>query len=148
MTDKVIPSAGCDTRVVIRVLIVDDHQGVRMALAAALADEPDLRVCGGAADGRSAIEMTRATAPDVVVMDVAMPRMDGFAATEAILREHPGVRVLMVSCLADRGSIARALAAGASGYLSKGTDSSDVADAIRAVHRGERPDCCASREPA
>ena len=126
----------------IRVLIVDDHEGVRMALAAALADEPDLNVCGGAADGRSAIEMTRTTAPDVVVMDVAMPRMDGFAATEAILRERPDTRVLMLSCLSDGGSVARALAAGASSYLSKGRSSSDVADAIRAVHRGERPDCC------
>ena len=127
---------------VIRVLVVDDHEGVRLALAAALAREPDFNVCGKAADGRAAVELARTTEPHVVLMDVAMPRMDGFAATEAILHERPDARVLMLSCLTDKGSVARATAAGASGYLAKGMDSSDVAAAIRAVYRGERPNRC------
>ena len=141
MPGKRFPSDGCDAGVSIRVLVVDDNDFVRLGLVTALAREPDLEVCGGAADGVDAVEMAGTTAPDVVVMDIAMPRMDGFAATEAIVREHPNVRVLMLSWLDDSGSVARAVAAGASGYLLKESDTSRVVAAIRAVHLGECPDC-------
>ena len=126
----------------IRVLIVDDHELIRLGLEAVLAAQPDLELCGNAADGAVGLAMARSTLPDIVVMDVAMPRMDGVAATRAILRACPGARVLMLSWSADDTSVTRALDAGASAYLVKETDWTDVVAAIRSVHRGQRPPTC------
>lgn len=126
----------------IRVLIVDDHELIRLGLEAVLAAEPDFEMCGNAPDGAAGVEMAKATSPDVVVMDVTMPCMDGVAATEAILRESPGARVVVLSWSADDSSVSRALDAGATAYLVKETDWTDVVAAIRSVHHGERPPTC------
>jgi len=126
----------------IRVLIVDDHELIRMGLESVLASQPDFELCGNAADGAAGVELARMTAPDVVVMDVTMPYMDGVAATRTIVRECPDARVVVLSWRADKSSVARALAAGASAYLVKETDWTDVVAAIRSVHQGERPRTC------
>jgi DNA-binding NarL/FixJ family response regulator len=127
---------------VIRVLVVDDHELIRLGLEAVLAAQPDFELCGNAANGATGLEMARSTAPDVVVMDVTMPCMDGVAATQAIRRDCPESKVIVLSWRADTSSVARALAAGASAYLVKETDWTDVVAAIRAVYTGERPPIC------
>ena len=126
----------------IRVLIVDDHELIRLGLEAVVAAEPDLELCGDAADGVAGVAMAHSTSPDVVVMDAAMPCMDGFAATQAIVSDRPESRVVMLSWSADELSVSRALAAGASAYLVKETDWRDVVAAIRSVHEGKRPPTC------
>ena len=126
----------------IRVLIVDDHELIRLGLEAVLAAQPDFELCGNAADGAAAVEMARSTSPDVIVMDVTMPGMDGVAATREIARSCPGARVVMLSWRADDSSVSCALDAGASAYLVKETDWTDVVAAIRSVHQGERPPTC------
>jgi DNA-binding NarL/FixJ family response regulator len=127
---------------VIRVLIVDDHELIRLGLESVLGMQPDLELCGKAADGAAGLAMALSTAPDVVVMDVTMPCMDGVAATRAIVRDCPGARVLVLSGSADTTAVAQALAAGATAYLVKETDWTDVVAAIRSVHHGERPANC------
>jgi DNA-binding NarL/FixJ family response regulator len=122
---------------VIRVLIADDHPLVREALRAGLSDEEDVVVCGCAEDGQSAVELCRALSPDVVLMDLTMPRLDGIAALRTILAENPDMRVLVVSAHDDRGHVRSALEAGARGYVVKGTAIEELADALRAVRRGE-----------
>jgi DNA-binding NarL/FixJ family response regulator len=127
---------GRETRL-IRILIADDHPIVRDALRAGLSDEEDLVVCGCADDGESAVAMCRELSPDVVLMDLTMPRLDGLAALRTILDEKPCVRVLVVSAHDDRAHVRAALEAGAAGYVLKGTPAEDLADALRAVRRGE-----------
>jgi len=127
---------------VIRVLVVDDHELIRLGLEAVLAAQPDFEVCGNAADGACGVAMARMTTPDVVVMDVTMPRMDGLLATQTIVRDCPGSKVVVLSWSADDSAVARALDAGASAYLVKETDWTDVVAAIRSVHQGERPPTC------
>ena len=126
----------------IRVLIVDDHELIRLGLEAVLAAEPDFELCGNAPDGAAGVTMARSTCPDVVVMDVNMPYMDGVSATGAILRDCPTTKVVVLSWSADDSSVSRALDAGASAYLVKETDWTDVVAAIRSVHQGERPPTC------
>ena len=126
----------------IRVLIVDDHELIRMGLESVLSSQPDFELCGNAAAGAAGVALARTTAPDVVVMDVTMPCMDGVAATRMIVRECPDARVLVLSWRADESSVSRALAAGASAYLVKETDWTDVVAAIRSVHQGQRPRTC------
>lgn len=122
---------------VIRVLVADDHPLVREALRAGLSDEPDLVVCGCAEDGESAVELSRALKPDVVLMDLTMPRLDGVAALRAIVEETPDVHVLVVSAHDDRGHVRAAMEGGARGYVLKGTPTEELAEALRAVQRGE-----------
>jgi DNA-binding NarL/FixJ family response regulator len=122
---------------VIRVLIADDHPLVRDGLQAGLADEDDLVVCGCVEDGESAVQECRELAPDVVLMDLTMPRLDGLSALRAIVEEHPAVSVLVLSAHGDRARVRAALAAGAGGYLLKGTPTAELAQALRAVRRGE-----------
>lgn len=121
----------------IRILIADDHPLVREALRAGLSDEKDLVVCGCADDGESAVAMCRELTPDIVLMDLTMPRLDGVSALRTIVQENPCVRVLVVSAHDDRAHIRAALEAGAAGYVLKGTPTDEVADALRAVRRGE-----------
>jgi DNA-binding NarL/FixJ family response regulator len=122
---------------VIRILIADDHALVREALRAGLSDEADLVVCGCAGDGESAVELCRELDPDVVVMDVTMPRLDGLAALRRIVEENPDMHVLVVSAHDDRAHVRAALRAGARGYVLKGTPPDELAEALRAVRRGE-----------
>jgi len=121
----------------IRVLLVDDHALVRSGLHALLDTLPDVRVVGEAGSGRDALREIAAHAPDVVLMDVTMPDMNGLSATERVVREHPQVAVLIVSMHADPEFVSRALRAGARGYLLKDASHGELELAVRSVARGD-----------
>ena len=123
----------------IRVLVVDDHPVLRGGLEQLVSGAADMEVVGTAADGRAALERVRETAPDVVLMDLQMPGVDGVTATRTILAETPGTQVLVLTSFSDGERIVAALDAGAVGYLLKDADPDDVLDGIRAVSRGESP---------
>jgi DNA-binding NarL/FixJ family response regulator len=121
----------------IRILIADDHEILREGLRSLLAAEPDLEVIGEAADGEQAIQRTGELQPDVVVMDIALPGISGIDATRAILREHPGVRVVILSMYDYDSYIREGLEAGARAYLAKSNAARELIAAIRAAKRGE-----------
>jgi DNA-binding NarL/FixJ family response regulator len=120
----------------IRVLIVDDHPVVRDGLAAILATQPDLMLVGTADSGTAALQGVAAHTPDVVLMDLQLPDMDGVAATTAIREQHPGVRVLVLTSYDTDADILAAIEAGAAGYLLKDADRDELCAAIRAAARG------------
>jgi two-component system NarL family response regulator len=122
----------------IRVLVADDHPVVRNGLAGVIAQQAELSVVAEAANGRQALEQFREHLPDVVLMDLRMPEMDGVSAIEAIRAEFPDARILALTTYEGDVDIHRALEAGARGYLIKDMLLTDVLGAIRAVHRGER----------
>ncbi len=122
----------------INVLIVDDHLVVRMGVAAVLRYEPDICIVGEAEDGDQAIAFCSALHPDVIIMDLRMPVLDGVEATQRICAEHPSVHVLILTTFEDADDIAAALEAGARGVLLKNSSQSDLARAIRRVYAGER----------
>jgi DNA-binding NarL/FixJ family response regulator len=121
----------------IRVLLVDDHGIVREGLRAMLSLNQDIQVVGEAADGREAIDRARSCAPNVVVMDMAMPGMDGLQATKRLARDFAGVRVLVLSQHDNERYILPVLQAGASGYVLKRSVGAELVTAIRAVHAGD-----------
>ena len=121
----------------IRVLIVDDHSVVREGLRMFLVRDPDLEVVGEAADGAEALEQARQLRPDVVVMDLLMPVMDGIAATRAIRRELPETEVLALTSVLESASVVEAIRAGAIGYLLKDTQASELRKAIKAAAAGQ-----------
>jgi len=127
------------TRPRIRVVLVDDHAVVRSGLAQLLGGADDIEVVGQAGDGVEAVQVVRAARPDVVVMDLQMPRMDGVEATKVILEEEPGVEIVVLTSFSDSARIVAALDAGAVGYLLKDADPEDVLEGVRAVSRGESP---------
>ncbi len=116
-----------------RVLLADDHRIVREGLKSLLASQPDLEVVAEASDGRQAVEMARKLSPDVVVMDVAMPQLNGIEATRQISAEEPGMKVVALSMHSDRRYVSEALKAGASGYVLKDGAFDELISAIRAV---------------
>ena len=120
----------------IRVLLVDDHHIVREGLGALLAGEPDVELVGEASNGREALALTEQLVPDVVVMDVAMPDMNGMEAARRIADSQPSVRVVALSMHADKRFVRQMLLAGASGYLRKGCTFDELVRAIRAVAAG------------
>ena len=120
----------------VRVVVVDDHQIVRDGLVALLGNLDDVEVVGSAADGRDAVHVVAEAEPDVVVMDIQMPQLDGIEATRFITGKHPGVRVVMLTMNEDDETILAALRAGASGYLLKGSGAEEVQTAIRAAAAG------------
>lgn len=120
----------------IRVVVVDDHQIVREGLASLLGALDGLEVVGTAADGRDAVHVVAETAPDVVVMDIQMPRLDGIEATRMITGRQPDVRVVMLTMNEDDDTVLSAIRAGASGYLLKGSGADEVQTAIRAAASG------------
>jgi DNA-binding NarL/FixJ family response regulator len=122
----------------IRVLVADDHAVVRDGLRALLDLQKDISVIGDATDGRQAVSEAERLRPDVVVMDITMPELNGIEATERICKAHPGVRVLMLSMHASTEYIYRALQAGAQGYLLKESAAVEVVDAVRALYAGRR----------
>ncbi|GAA2921738.1 two-component system response regulator DesR [Microbacterium keratanolyticum] len=122
----------------IRLVIADDQALVRGALAALLALEDDLEVAGVAADGVQAVEMVAALQPDVCLMDIQMPDMDGIDATRRVRAAHPSTRVLIVTTFARPGYLRAALDAGASGFVVKDTPAEQLAEAVRRVHAGLR----------
>ncbi len=115
----------------IRVLIVDDHRGFRDGLKAVINLQPDMEVIGEAQDGEKAVALTRELCPDVILMDVKMPGMDGAEAAGRILAEMPAMKILALSIYADDGFMANMMRAGALGYILKGCDSEELYGAIR-----------------
>ena len=121
----------------VRILLADDHAIVRSGLRRILEAEPDLTVVGEATDGAEAVELVRSTEPDLVILDVSMPRMTGLQAAREIGRRHPSVRTLMLSMHDNEQYFFSALQAGASGYVLKSAADQDLIEACRAVMRGE-----------
>jgi two-component system NarL family response regulator len=121
---------------VIRILIVDDHAVVRDGLAAMLSFQPDMSVAGHAKTGREALEQYREVKPDVALMDLAMPELDGVGAIIAIRREFPDARILVLTTYDGDENVYRALENGARGYLLKDCSTDDLLAAIRKVHCG------------
>lgn len=121
----------------IAVLLADDHALVRMGFRLMLDAQPDIRVVGEAADGAEAVERSRLLRPDVVLMDLHMPGVDGVRATERITAELPGVRVLALSTFDLDENVVAALRAGADGFLPKDVSPEELVEGVRVVHRGE-----------
>ncbi|QFZ20913.1 response regulator transcription factor [Saccharothrix syringae] len=120
-----------------KVLIVDDQALIRDGLVTICERLPDVEVVGTAADGQQAVAAVAATAPDVVLMDLRMPRVDGIEATREITASHPGTHVVVLTTYSDDESIHAALAAGALGYLTKDAGREDIDRALRAAARGQ-----------
>jgi len=123
----------------IRVLLADDHTLFRKGLVRLLAEEADFDVVGEAADGGQAVEMARELMPDMILMDVAMPVMDGLEATRRIKSAMPYVLIVMLSASEEDGSLFEAVKSGAQGYLLKKMDPIALYGALRGVARGEAP---------
>jgi NarL family two-component system response regulator LiaR len=120
----------------IRVLIVDDHAVVRGGLSKFLQVHKDLELVGEAENGAEAVRLTRQLQPNVVLMDLKMPEMDGVVATREIRSKHPSVRVIVLTSFAEDNMVQGALQAGATGYLLKNISGAELAAAIRAAHAG------------
>jgi len=121
----------------IRILIADDHTVLRQGTRSLLAQEPDLEVVGEAGDGEEAVALATQLKPDVILMDIAMPKLDGIGATKQIKTLHPEISVLVLSAYDDDQFIFRLLQAGAAGYLLKSVHARELITAIRAVSQGE-----------
>lgn len=122
----------------IRVLIVDDHQLVRAGIAALLRNERDIQVVGEADSGEDALQKVRSLSPDIVLMDISMPTMDGIETTRRIKHAHSTARILVLTQYEQEEYIKRVIQSGASGYLLKTTVVGELIRAIRAVSRGEQ----------
>ncbi len=121
----------------IRVLLVDDQELIRLGFRMVLEAEPDIVVIGEAADGKAAIAQSAALAPDLVLMDIRMPELDGIAATTAIVGAHPETKVLVLTTFDLDEYAFGAIRAGASGFLLKDAQRQEMLSAVRAVHRGD-----------
>jgi DNA-binding NarL/FixJ family response regulator len=121
----------------IRILLADDHEGFRSSLAALLATQPGLAVVGEAASGEDAIARALALQPDVILMDLNMPGLDGIAATRRIVDSSPHIGILVLTMASDDAAVFDAVRAGARGYLLKGADRAELTRAVRAVASGE-----------
>jgi DNA-binding NarL/FixJ family response regulator len=122
---------------VIKVLLVDDQTLIRQGIRLLLEIEPDIQVVGQAANGRAAIEQVKALQPDVVLMDVRMPEMDGVAATRELSTRYPEVKVIILTTFEDDETVFEGLKAGARGYLLKDISSEEMAQAVRKVAAGQ-----------
>ena len=120
----------------IRVMLVDDQGIVREGLSSLLNMKPDLEVVGEAENGQVAIDRALVLQPDIILMDMRMPVMDGVAATQALRQQAPQINVLVLTTFDDEDYVSQAMRCGAKGYLLKDTPSDELAEAIRAVHKG------------
>jgi DNA-binding NarL/FixJ family response regulator len=132
-------SDAADTVNQIRVLIVDDHHVVRQGLEQLLATALDIDVVGTATNGLEAVEAVGALRPDVVLMDLSMPELDGVEATRRIAAQYPLSRVLVLTSFSEQSRILDAISAGADGYLLKHSEPDEITAAVRAVHAGDAP---------
>ncbi|MDZ7843455.1 MAG: response regulator transcription factor [Anaerolineales bacterium] len=122
----------------IEILLADDHQVLREGLKSILEKEPDLKIAGQAGNGRQAVQLCRNLDPDVVLMDINMPELNGVEATREIMRQQKEIQVIILSMYATKEHIYQAFQAGARGYLLKETSGLEVVDAIHEVARGNR----------
>lgn len=121
----------------IRILIADDHAVVRQGLRLFLSLEPDIEIVGEASDGKQALAMAHQLHPDIVLMDLLMPEMDGLQATAAVRRELPDTEVIALTSVLEDSSVVQAVRAGAIGYLLKDTEADDLVRAIKAAAEGQ-----------
>ncbi len=121
----------------LHIVLADDHALVRAGLASLLADIPDVEVVGEAGDGYEALELIEARRPDVALVDVSMPKMNGLELAMRVRKSHPNTRVMMLSMYDDEEFVRQALVAGASGYLLKQADRAELELALRAIVRGD-----------
>jgi len=122
----------------IRILIFDDHAVIRESLVVLLSTQKDFEIVGDSGDASNAVELFRALRPDVVLMDLAMPKMGGISAAESIIKEFPSARIIMLTMHAGEEDIHRALRVGVKGYILKESLSAQLFDAIKTVHSGGR----------
>jgi NarL family two-component system response regulator LiaR len=122
----------------IRILIVDDHPIVREGLMTLISHEPGMEVIGFATNGLDALDKSRSLQPDVILMDLVMPRMDGVQATAEILRQQPAARILVLTSFDDKDRVLQSIQAGAAGYILKDSDPDELLDAIRRIY-GMKP---------
>jgi DNA-binding NarL/FixJ family response regulator len=122
----------------ISVFIVDDHPLFRHGLACILNDDPDVLLVGEASTGRAAIDACRNLMPDIIVMDIQMPEMNGIDAMSLILENHPTARIIILTTYEGDAHAVRAMKAGAAGYMLKSMIRNDLLDTVKAVHRGQR----------
>ena len=120
-----------------RILLVDDHAIIRQGLCSLLEKQPDIEVVGGVEDGRQAVDTARQLAPDLVIMDISMPNLNGIDATRKIAEEISGVKIIALSIHSSRRFVAEMLKAGASGYILKDCLFDELMEAIKTVLRGE-----------
>ena len=121
----------------IKIIIADDHTVVRKGTRQILEEEADFHVVGEAADGKEAMQLVKSLAPDVAIVDISMPVLNGIEVTKQIKETNPGTAVLILSNYANDENIFALLEAGAAGYLLKDASGQDILNAIRAIHRGE-----------
>jgi two-component system, NarL family, nitrate/nitrite response regulator NarL len=121
----------------VRVLIAEEHPLYREGVVRAIKERPELELVGEARDGREALAMIKELQPDVAVLDVKMPQLDGLQVANAVVRDETSTRVLMLSAFLDRQIVFQAVAAGAAGYLSKDADRLEITNAILAINRGD-----------
>jgi two-component system response regulator NreC len=121
----------------IRILLADDHNVMRRGLKLLLESQPEFTVVAEAADGRQAVEQAEATNPDVAVLDVTMPNLNGIEAAQRIVSQRPNTSIIILSMHSDEGYVLRALKAGAKGYLLKDSAEQDLIEAIMTVHQGK-----------
>lgn len=121
----------------IRIVVADDHTLLRNGIRAIIEDQPDIQVVGEAEDGREALRLARQLRPNVILMDIAMPLLNGLEATRQIKREHPEINVLVLTMYDHEEYFWQVIEAGASGYLVKRAAASELVSAIRAVSQGE-----------
>jgi DNA-binding NarL/FixJ family response regulator len=133
------PTSQEEERELMRLAIVDDHELARASLRNMLTDEPDIEVVGEAANGREALLLCSRLRPDLVLMDVRMPEMDGLAATREIKQRYPQISVLMLTMHENPDYLFEALKAGAAGYVLKDAPQEAVVEAVRQVREGESP---------
>lgn len=126
------------THNLIRILTVDDHPLLRKGIAALVNAEPDLKLVAEASNGREAIEAFRFHRPDITLMDLQMPELDGLDATDAIRKEFPEARIIVLTTYSGDTKVLRALRAGARGYVLKGHVHKELLETIRAVHAGQK----------
>lgn len=121
----------------IKILLADDHQLMREGLKSLIEKQPDMEVVGDVSNGREAIDLAHKLQPDVIVMDIHMPELNGIEATQQIIRDTPKIKILCLSMYSNRRLVADMLKAGATGYLLKESASSELVDAIRNISQGE-----------